>query len=389
MRGKNQIKLENLAQQLLPMNIYPVLSKADLKKFIFLPYSVYRKDPMWVPPLRMELKSQFEREKNPVLDHTVYQLFLLEDEGRVTGRIAAFYDTLANDFWKEDIGLFGYYECPDDPVASRLLLDTASGWLREKGMTSMRGPWSFVSQEWGMVLEGFKPPPVLMAPYNPPFYNNQLVSYGFTKVKDLLCYYISGKEGYRIPERILTLTDMVAKRYGVTVRRVNMKRYEEDVQNVIDISNQTMIQNWGYAPVTQSEADAMARDLKQVIRPEGVLFAEDSQGRSIGFIIALPDINVILKKLNGKMLPFGWLELLTGLPKLRSYRLFALAVAPEYIGKGIDSLMYRALYDTLFSPDIWLEINYVLEDNHPMNNAIVKLDAKPLRRYRIYEKRLK
>jgi len=370
------------------MKIFPVLSQADYKKFIFLPYSVYRNDPMWVPPLRMELKSQFDRKKNPTLDHTVYQLFLLEDNDRVIGRIAAFYDTLANDFRKESTGLFGYYECSDDPAASRLLLDAAVGWLREQGMNCVRGPWSFVSQEWGLVLEGFEPPPVIMAPYNPAYYNDHMVSYGFDKVKDLLCYYISGKEGYRIPERILSLTDHVADRYGVKLRQVNMKQYEEDVQAVIDISNLSLIQNWGYAPVTEAEADALARDLKQVIRPEGVLFAEDSKGKPIGFIIALPDINVVLKKLNGKLLPFGWLRLLTALPRLRSYRLFALAVTPEYIGKGIDSLLYRALYESLYCSDIWMEINYVLEDNHPMNNAIAKLNAKPLRRYRIYEKGL-
>jgi GNAT superfamily N-acetyltransferase len=367
------------------MTLLPISSPSDLKKFINLPYSIYRNDPMWVPPLRMELKGQFNNIKNPTLDHTFYQLFLLEDHGKIIGRIAAFVDTLAVDFWGEPIGLFGYYECPDNPEASRMLLDAAAEWLRGKGMTYMRGPWSFVSQEWGLVLEGFDPPPTIMAPYNPPYYNDQLASYGLTKVKDLLCYYISGKEGYRIPERILTLTDRVAKRYGVTIRQVNMKRFAEDVQHVIDISNHSLINNWGYAPVTQPEADAMARDLKQVIRPEGVLFAEDPTGRPIGFIIALPDINVILKNLNGKLLPFGWLKLLRGLPKLRSYRLFALAVIPEYQGKGIDSLIYRALHDSLFSKDLWMEINYVLEDNDVMNNAIRKLGAKMLRRYRIYE----
>ncbi len=370
------------------MNIRLVSTPADLKKFIYLPYSIYRNDPMWVPPLKMELNGQFNNKKNPTLDHTVYQLFLLKEGNSVIGRIAAFYDTLANDHWREKVGLFGYYESPNDPEASMMLLEAASTWLREHGMKSMRGPWSFVSQEWGMVFEGFEPHPVIMAPYNPPYYNNLLTDFGLKKVKDLLCYYISGKEGYQIPDRILTLTDHVTERYGIKVRQVNMRKYEEDVQHVIEISNHSLMNNWGYAPVTQDEADALARDLKQVIRPEGVLFAEDSNNQPIGFIIALPDVNIIFKKIKGNLFPFGWYKLVTGMPKLKSYRLFALAVSPEYHGKGVDSLLYRALYNSLFSKELWLEINYVLEDNDVMNNAIIKLDAKPLRRYRIYEKDL-
>jgi GNAT superfamily N-acetyltransferase len=138
--------------------------------------------------------------------------------------------------------------------------------------------------------------------------------------------------------------------------------------------------------VTKAEAEAVARDLKPIINPKGVLFAEDADGNPIGFAIALPNVNALLKGLNGRLFPFGLIKLLLGLPHLRSFRLFALGVIPEYHGKGIDSLIYRALYESLYTPDIWMEINYVLEDNAPMNNAIHKLNAKPLRRYRIYQK---
>jgi GNAT superfamily N-acetyltransferase len=130
---------------------------------------------------------------------------------------------------------------------------------------------------------------------------------------------------------------------------------------------------------------AMAHDLKPILHPRAVLFAEDSQGRQVGFAIAIPDVNILIKGLNGYLFPFGWLKLLHGLPRLRQYRMFALGVIPEYHGKAIDSLLYRALYESCYSPDIRMEINYVLEENGPMNNAIVKLGAKPLRKYRIYE----
>jgi len=370
------------------MRIRRVESKGDLRQFINLPYRLYREDPLWVAPLRSEQRGQFDARRNPLLDHCEYQLFLLRDGKQTVGRIAAFIDRLALDFWGEPVGLFGYYECPPDEDASRMLLETAAGWLRERGMASLRGPWSFVSQEWGLVIEGFSPSPTVMAPYNPPFYSAQMENFGLRKVKDLLCYSVSAADGYRIPDRILTLTDAVARRYGVSVRQLDMRRYDQEVQALIELSNRSLNDNWGYAPVTEAEARAMARDLKPVIQPRGVLFAEDSSGRPVGFAIAIPDVNKLLKGLNGRMLPFGWFKLLYGLPRLRSYRMFALGVLPEYHGKGVDSLIYRKLYETLYAPDIWMEINYVLEDNVPMNNAIRKLNAEPLRRYRIYQKPL-
>jgi GNAT superfamily N-acetyltransferase len=368
------------------MKIRSVITKKALKRFIRFPYQFYKNDPVWISPLLAEQKSQFDAKLNPMLDHCEYTLFLLEDEGKVIGRVAAFIDRLALETWKEPVGLFGYYDCIEDMQASGMLLDAAACWLREKGMTFMRGPWSFVSQEWGLVIEGFTPSPVVMAPYNPPYYIDHMAAFNLRKVKDLMVYYISVKEGYIIPERLLTLTDNVAKRYGVYIRQVDMKHYKDDVQRVIDLSNKSLIDNWGYTSVTQKEAEAVARDLKAIIQPKGVLFAEDPQGKAIGFAITIPDVNKLLKGLNGHLFPFGWLKLLIGLPKLKSYRLFALGVLPEYHGKGIDSLIYRALCESLYSPDTWLEINYVLEDNVPMNNAIRKLNAKPLRRYRVYQK---
>jgi len=367
------------------MNITPVQTARDLKKFIDLPYRHYRGDPIWVPPLRGDVEGQFDPVRNPTLDHCEYALFLLQDGGQVIARIAAFIDNLAVEFWREPIGLFGYYECPPDLTASRLLLDTAHQWLMEKRMRAMRGPWSFVSQEWGCVVEGFEPSPVVMAPYNPDYYNQHYAAYGLTKVKDLVVYEADARKGYQIPERILTLTDLVAQRYGVRVRQLNMKHFEQEVETIIDLSNKCLIDNWGYSPVTEAEVRAMARDLKPVIHPRAVLFAEDNQGRPIGFAIAIPDVNIILKKIKGKMLPFGWLTLLRGLPRLTEYRMFALGVIPEYHGKGIDSLIYRALYDSCYSPDVRMEVNYVLEDNAPMNNAILKLGATLTRRYRVYQ----
>jgi GNAT superfamily N-acetyltransferase len=381
------MRLALIYKELL-MNITPVQTKNELNTFINLPYFLYKGDPNWIAPLRSDVTGQFDPIKNPLLDHCEYELFLLWEDKKVVGRIAAFIDTLAVDYWQEKIGLFGYYECPDDPAASKMLLDTAAQYLRQKGMTMMRGPWSFVSQEWGSVVEGFSPEPVVMSPYNPPYYNQHYEAFGLSKVKDLLVYYIDARENYQIPERILSLTDKVARRYGVRVRQMDVKNFDRDVQTVIELSNESLAVNWGYSPVTEAEVKAMARDMKPVLHPKAVLFAEDSQGKPIGFAIAIPDINQLIKGLNGHLLPLGIFRLLFGLSRLTQYRMFALGVIPEYHGKGIDSLIYRALYESCYSPTVRMEINYVLEDNYPMNNAIIKLGAKPLRRYRVYEKQI-
>lgn len=367
------------------MNITAVQTKHDLNKFIELPYQVYRDDPNWVPPLRSEVRGQFDAKRNPLLDHCEYSMFLLWDNEQVIGRIAAFIDRLAVDYWQEAVGLFGYYECPPNKEASMLLLETARKWLSARGMTAMRGPWSFVSQEWGSVVDGFSPPPVVMAPYNPDYYNQQYQAFGFSKVKDLVVYEVDARKGYTIPERILTLTDRVTERYGVRVRPLDMQNFEREVDLIIDLSNQSLAANWGYSPVTEDEVRALAHDLKPVIHSKAVLFAEDRQGKAIGFAIAIPDANVIFKKIRGRLLPFGWFHLLWMLPRLTQYRMFALGVIPEYHGKGIDSLIYRALYESCYNLQIRMEINYVLEDNAPMNNAILKLGASMIRRYRVYQ----
>jgi ribosomal protein S18 acetylase RimI-like enzyme len=200
-----------------------------------------------------------------------------------------------------------------------------------------------------------------------------------------MVYVIDAKDGYTFPERYLTLTEIVKKRYGVTVREIDMHNIERDVVTILDMANVSICDNWGFYPVTTDEAKAMVRDLKQIINPKGVLIAENQEGKPIGFAMTLPDINKIIKGLDGRLLPFGWLKLLTGLPKLHQFRMWALGVIPEYQGKAIDTLLYRATYEKLFTSDLWLEINYVLEGNDRMNNALYKLGVKNLRRYRVYE----
>lgn len=367
-----------------------VITRVDdsrtLQQFIDLPYQLYKNDPNWVAPLRSEQKAQYDPVKNPMLKHCEYTLFLAVRAGSVVGRISAFIDRLALEHWQQPIGLFGSFECVHDQEVAHALLNAARDWLCTKGMTTMRGPWSFASQEWGLVVEGFTPPPVILAPYNPPWYNDLLTSFGLLKANDLLVYVIDAREHYTVPERILTLTDKVRQRYRVRIRPVNMHQLEEDVLTITRLANVSISDNWGFYPVTDEEARAMARDMRQIVHPRAILIAEEEEsGRPIGFAMSLPDANLVLKGLNGRLLPFGWLKMLLRLPRLTGYRMWALGVIPEYQGKAIDTLLYRATYEAIYSDRMRLEINYVLEDNERMNNAIHKLGARDLRRYRVYE----
>jgi hypothetical protein len=367
------------------MQIKMVETTKELNDFLELPYILYKNDPNWVPPLRSEQKNQFILQKNPMLEHCCYQLFLLYQDDRVAGRIAAFTDQLALETWKQPIGLIGSFECINNQEAAHLLLESAKKWNQSQGMKWMRGPWSFASQEWGLVIEGYSPPPVILAPYNPPYYNDFLSHFGFAKVKDLMVYVIDAGKGYRVPERYLQLTDRIEKRFQVKVRSVDMANLENEVMTIMEIANCSIADNWGFYPVTEAESRVMAHDLKQIINPKAVLIAENKDGKPIGFAISLPDINLLLKSFKGRLFPFNWLRLLFGLRKINQYRMWALGVIPEYQGKAIDTLLYKSTYEAIYNPTVRVEINYVLEDNQRMNNALMNLGVKPLRRYRIYE----
>ncbi len=367
------------------MEIVNVSTPADLKAFIELPYQLYREDPVWVAPLRSEQRAQFVPGKNPMLNHCEYTLFLARQNNKLVGRISAFIDHLALEHWKQPIGLFGSFECVNNPEIAHGLLFAARSWLQNKGMRVMRGPWSFASQEWGLVVEGFEPSPVILAPYNPPYYNDLLTGFGLAKANDLMVYLVDVARGYRLPEKYLALVEIIQKRYDVRVRPVNMKNLEEDVITITNLANESICDNWGFYPVTEEEARTMANDLKQIINPRAVVIAETGAGKPIGFAMSLPDINVILKGLNGRLFPRGLWRMLFKLPRLTHYRMWALGVIPEYQGRAIDTLLYRATYDALYSDKLRLEINYVLEDNDRMNNALRKLGVQDLRRYRVYE----
>lgn len=364
-----------------------VTSRSELKKFITFPYRFHRNTPNWVPPLRIDQENIFNPKRNAMLRHCDFQLFLLYEQKRIAGRIAVYVNHTANRYWNTKIGFFGYYECIDDPGAASLLLETAENRLREKGMQIMRGQWNWVSQDIGFVCEGFDLPPIVLSSYNPPYYNDQVAAFGMKKAKDLVVYNCDLSRGYKIPPRFLALTDRIARRYNVTVRPVDMKHLVRDARIIVRLTNESLKDNWGYYPVDDSEAEQIAADLKLIVHPDVVLIAE-ARGEPIGYVVAVPDVNDILKGMNGRLFPFGIFKLLTGIKKINRYRIWAMGILPPYQKRGVSVLMFRKLNDILAPKGSYVEINWVLEDNHLMNNAVVKLEFDLVKRYRIYEKQI-
>ena len=371
------------------MRIRDVASKADLRRFISFPRRLYREDPFWAPPLWVDEKSAYTPRKNAILSHSDFTLVLAEDGRDVLGRSLVYIDHNFNAFYGARTGFFGAFECVEDLSIASALDEAAVAWLSRRGMQTVRGPIHPISESWGFLSEGFQAAPVFMAPYNPPYYNDFMMSLGYSKAKDLLAYEASTDRGYDIPRRFRDFADrLLARNPNLTVRRISMRNLARDADAIMDISNVALKDNWGYVPLERDEFQEMFRKLRPIADPDAVWFVLD-KGEPVGFALGFPDLNMILKKVDGRLFPLGFLRLLTGVKKLPDYRLFALAVLPRYQGKGLDVLLYLQIFRAL-SPKIRrLEANYILEDNLRIRNALEKLGLDRVKTYRVYEKGIK
>lgn len=370
-----------------PLTVQRLERGSSLRAFIGLPWAVNAGDPHWVPPLRMTVRTLLDRKRHPFHRHAEVEYFLARRGERVVGRVAAIVNHLHNEFHDERTGFFGFFEVLEDPRAARELLDHAAAWLKERGMESMRGPMSFsTNEEVGVLVEGFDTPPTLLMAHNPPYYDRLLEGAGMRKEKDLLAYW---HQGGQPTDRLLRGSERIAARAGVTIRTLDMKRFREEVELIQDIYNSAWSRNWGFVPMTEAEIAFMARELRPVVDPDLCLFAE-VDGRAVGFSLALPDVNVALKKLpSGRLLPFGWLRLLIELRRIRSFRVITLGLRPGYQHSGIGAGLYlRTWSEGLRKGYRGAEASWILEDNLEMVQAVEKMGWFPYKRYRIYQRPL-
>jgi GNAT superfamily N-acetyltransferase len=338
------------------------------------------------------METLLSRTKNPFFEHGNAEYFIAERDGVVVGRIAAISNRLHNEIHGDQVGFFGFFECIDDRPVADALLTAAADWCRALGHDVLRGPASFsVNDECGLLVDGFDTPPTLMMPHNPRYYVPLLERAGFAKAKDLWVYQGGSEERYvPVPERLARATELIRQRQGITLRALNMKDFEGEVERIKELYNSAWEKNWGFVPMTEREIDHLAEQFKPVVIPELVPMAE-KDGKLIGFGIALPDLNVVFRRnRSGRVFPMIF-KLLWALKakRIRRARILLLGVLPEHQGKGIDAMLYHWIWTKSGERGIyWGEAGWILEDNPAMNAGLEKMTFRVYKTYRLYDRRI-
>jgi hypothetical protein len=369
-----------------------VETKSDWSDFIDLPWDIYLQDPYWVSPLKIAVRDMLDVNKNPFFKHASMLPLVAYRGGKRVGRAVGVIDDSHNRFHQEQTAFFGFFECINDPEISDHLFNEVARWSKERGMTTLRGPVNLsTNYECGLLVEGYKDPPTVMMTYNPPYYAELFEKWGFAKSKDLYAYNIDTK--VKFSDRLLAHAEKLKQRGHVTFRCVNMKKFEEEVDLILDIYNDAWEKNWGFVPMEPEEFRHMAKDLKQVLDPRLLLIAE-VHGEPAGFALTLPDINQALKKIkDGKLFPTGLLKLLwhakgPGRRKtITRLRILTLGIKKAYRETGIGPLLYTE-YHKLGTTLGYRggEASWILEDNIPMNKALKMMCGERYKTYRLYDK---
>lgn len=366
--------------------VVKVAGKRDRERFIDYPYRRYKSDPHWVPPLRIAEKERFDPRKNPFFQHATVELFLAERGGRVVGRVAAIDDDNHNAAHNDNLAFFGFFEAEDE-TAAHALLQTAEDWARARGRSALRGPANpSMNDGSGFQLDAFDTDPYLMMPANPPEYPRYAETAGYHKAKDLYAWFFNYESADTA--RLSRLAERVKKRHHPTVRRVDMGRFDAELAVVKRLYNEAWEENWGFVRYTEAEFDTLAKELKFIIDPDIVLFIELA-GDVVGLALALPDANQVFKKMNGRLLPFGFVHYLRRRQLITQARLPILGVVKEHRNKGlelvlIDEILKRARLKGYTQG----ECSWILEDNDAMNKSIEASGARLYKTYRLYQKSL-
>jgi GNAT superfamily N-acetyltransferase len=366
-----------------------VISRRDRQEFIRLPWSIYKGDPNWVPPLILDMKDRMDEKRNPVFRHMKAAYFLAEKGGRTVGRVSASVDENFVRFQDRKAGHFGFFEAENDADVARALLTRAEEWVRGQGMVDVIGPAAYGGNDdnYGCLTEGFGQA-VFMHAYNPPYYARLIEAAGYAKVRELWAYYLEAA-GAQAPPQIQELAAHLEREEGVVVRPMDKKNLARELEFYREIYNAAWARNWGFCPMEKEEFDHHAQLLRFVIDPELALFCE-VRGVAAGAALTLPNLNEAFAKMNGRVLPLGALTLLYMLKrrKIRGCRVFTLGVKPEFRRLGVGAVFYVRTMETVKRLGYrWGDMSWILDNNDAMNRAIQAMGGTIWRRWNMYEKK--
>ncbi|MFG0290596.1 MAG: N-acetyltransferase [Rhodopirellula sp. JB044] len=364
-----------------------VETRRDQKAFLELERRLYRDDPNWVPPLWDERKKLVGFKPHPFYEDAEAQCFLAKRGDGVVGRVVAIVNHAHNRTHKDTIGFFGFFECEDDQEAATALLSAACDWLRDRNMTVARGPvHPSLNYEVGLLVDGFDSPPTFLITYNKPYYEKLIQSFGFEKSQDIFSYEASIDILSELDPKMMYIMEESMKRFKATTRPIRRSHFKEDVRIFLNIYNQSLKQTWGYVPMSEAEVDEQSNGLKHLLVPELTSIAE-IDGKPVGAGFGLLDYNPIIRRIGGKLLPFGWLHLLLGRKKIKRLRLVSANVLPEYQKWGLGLVTLYPIVPASIDYGITVgEFSWVLESNQLSRGTITRGGATCTKTHRIYDR---
>lgn len=366
------------------VRIRRVAGRRDLARFVDLPGRLHRGRPGFVAPLRIAEFETLDPKRNPFWRHARFEGWLAEREGRVVGRIAVIDDDLHRSTHDENLAFFGFFEAEDEAVAAALLARVDES-VRALGRDAVRGPVNpSMNDSSGVQIDAFEAPPFVMMPWNPPEYPGWIEAAGYAKVKDLYAWLIEEEQG--VPERFERLANRARERTGAVVREVDLSRWDEELATVQRIYTEAWEANWGQVAYTDAEFRHLAQTLKMIVDPRIALFLE-VEGRVVGVCLGLPDLNQVLAKFHGRLIPFGILPLLRRKRIVDQLRLAILGVLPPWRNRGLELVLITEVWRRgVVAGYGRAEMSWILEDNEAINKGLRALGADVYKRYRLYQK---
>jgi GNAT superfamily N-acetyltransferase len=375
----------------VPVQIRPVESRRELKRFIKLPMRLYRNEPLWVAPLILERIQFLDRRKNPFFRHAEVQYFMAWRDGRPVGRISAHVDRDMNEYHGNRWGLFGFFECEDDPEAAQALFDAAEAWHRERGRDRMIGPMDFtMNDECGILIEGHHREALIRQPWTHRYYPALIESAGLGKAVDILMCELWVDNRDQVMPVLFELAEKIEQEHQIRIRRLDKRRLSEDIEKFVEVYNAAWHRNWGFSPMRAESMEHEARQNRLILDTDWMMLAETADGEITAAGLTVPDFNQVLSAIgNGRLLPLGWLRALRTLRRIDRVRVGFLGVKPEYQHTGIAAALYAEHFDTAErKPQKGGEMGWILENNKGMVKAVAMMGGVWVKRYRIYEKLL-